>query len=210
MDQFAWTKAQALLNFGIIMSIGAILSCIMSVLIPIFATIFTDYTVLLCFGYLPMGLGSIFLLPWGTTTPLMQIQINQSALINETVDNSSEIVGCPWSQTWCTTTPAITIVQFVLAYLIFCMAYPVTLTLIQTIYSKLLGTRPQGLWVGLLTSAGCLSRVLGPVGVGYIYTNYGTYPTFSTTAGLMLFCFVLIWSIRYVNLFFIIKVLKYY
>lgn len=55
----------------------------------------------------------------------------------------------------------------------------------QTIFSKILGPRPQGVWMGLMTGAGCASRVLGPVFVGFIYTRLGTYHTFGIT-GVML------------------------
>ena len=36
------------------------------------------------------------------------------------------------------------------------------------IFSKILGLRPQGVWMGLSTGVGCASRVLGPVFVGFI------------------------------------------
>lgn len=65
------------------------------------------------------------------------------------------------------------------------LGYPVGVTLIQTIFSKVLGPRPQGLWMGLLTGSGCASRVLGPVFVTEIYTRLGTYYTFGIT-GLMM------------------------
>jgi len=44
----------------------------------------------------------------------------------------------------------------------------------------------QGLWMGLMTGAGCLSRVMGPVFVSYIYTRYGTIWTFGITTAMML------------------------
>jgi len=40
--------------------------------------------------------------------------------------------------------------------------------------------------MGLMTGAGCLSRVMGPVFVSYIYTRYGTIWTFGITAAMML------------------------
>lgn len=45
--------------------------------------------------------------------------------------------------------------------------------------------------MGLLTGSGCLSRVLGPVCVTYIYTEYGTIVTFGLTTAMMLAC--LLW-----------------
>ena len=42
----------------------------------------------------------------------------------------------------------------------------------------------QGVWMGVLTGAGCLSRALGPVFVATVYARYGPTPTFSSTAAL--------------------------
>lgn len=44
----------------------------------------------------------------------------------------------------------------------------------------------QGVWMGLMTGSGCLSRVLGPVFVSYVYTRYGTVWTFVLTTATML------------------------
>jgi ceroid-lipofuscinosis MFS transporter 7 len=40
--------------------------------------------------------------------------------------------------------------------------------------------------MGLMTGAGCLSRVMGPVFVSYIYTRYGTIWTFGITMIMMI------------------------
>lgn len=74
-----------------------------------------------------------------------------------------------------------TVLQFVIGYGFTTIGYPVGVTLVQTIFSKILGPRPQGLWMGLMTGAGCASRVMGPVFVGLIYTRWGTYHTFGLT-----------------------------
>jgi len=99
--------------------------------------------------------------------------------------NDTEIVGCPIIQEWCLYTPQITITQFFIGYIFTSIGYPLGITLMQTIFSKILGPRPQGVWMGLMTGAGCASRVLGPVFVGFIYTRLGTYHTFGIT-GVML------------------------
>lgn len=44
----------------------------------------------------------------------------------------------------------------------------------------------QGVWMGLMTGSGCLSRVLGPVFVTYVYTRLGTIWTFGITTVMML------------------------
>lgn len=42
----------------------------------------------------------------------------------------------------------------------------------------------QGVWMGVLTGAGCVSRALGPVFVSAVYARRGPAATFGSTAGL--------------------------
>lgn len=57
--------------------------------------------------------------------------------------NITEFVGCPSSQEWCKTTNGMTISQFILGFVLTSLGYPIGVTVIQTIYSKILGSRPQ-------------------------------------------------------------------
>ena len=50
----------------------------------------------------------------------------------------------------------------------------------SSLFSKILGPKPQGIWMGVLTSTGSLSRGTGPVFVSYMYTSLGTRWTFGT------------------------------
>lgn len=59
------------------------------------------------------------------------------------------------------------------------------LTLIQSIFSKVVGTRPQGLWQSFLTVSGCASRIIGPLFVSLIYARFGTL-WLSVSTGLMM------------------------
>lgn len=104
---------------------------------------------------------------------------------NVTFNCGEDLLGCPSNQQWCTFTPAMTVTQFIIGYLLTVLGYPIAVTLIQTIFSKLLGSRPQGVWMGLITGSGCLSRVMGPVFVTYIYENFGTIWTFGFTTVMM-------------------------
>ena len=36
----------------------------------------------------------------------------------------------------------------------------------------------QGFWMGIFTTCGGLSRVIGPIGTSTIYQHYGTYATY--------------------------------
>lgn len=109
-----------------------------------------------------------------------------------------EVVGCPaYVQSWCRYTPRLTFEQFLIGYIFTAMGFPIGVTLIQTIFSKILGPRPQGVWMGVMTGSGCASRVFGPVFVAQIYTNFGTYYTFGLT-GVMMFI-AMIWLLTVSN-----------
>ncbi|KAG7199231.1 hypothetical protein KM043_018100 [Ampulex compressa] len=179
MDQFAWTKKEALYYMGLLMSIGAVIACITFTMIGPLCKRFEERKVMLWGGFFFMIIGRVLCIPWGPDPP----QIAELGPFNNlTVDiNGTEIVGCPSSQEWCRYTPRITTTQFFIGYGFTTIGYPLGVTLIQTIFSKVLGPRPQGVWMGLMTGGGCASRVMGPVFVGLIYTRFGTYHTFGIT-----------------------------
>lgn len=189
MDQFAWTKAEALYYMGILMSVGAVVACVTFVAIKPLCKRFEESKVLMWGGFFFMVVGRALYIPWGSQPPIIAEEITvapwNETYGNTNTGNETEVVGCPSVQTWCYYIPAMTITQFILGYAFTAIGYPIGVTLIQTIFSKVLGPRPQGLWMGLMTGAGCLSRVMGPVFVSYIYTRYGTIWTFGITAIMM-------------------------
>uniref|UniRef100_A0A7G3AV39 Putative transporter/transmembrane protein n=2 Tax=Lutzomyia longipalpis TaxID=7200 RepID=A0A7G3AV39_LUTLO len=186
MDQFTWTKMEALSYMGILMSVGAVIACVTFVAINPLCKRFDERKVLLWGGFFFMVLGRALYIPWGSEPPPI-------AEVSNSTNPDVEVVGCPASQEWCRTTPAMTIAQFLLGYITTSIGYPIGVTLIQTIFSKVLGPRPQGTWMGLMTGSGCLSRVLGPVFVGYIYTRLGTYWTFGVTTVMMAVAMIWLW-----------------
>lgn len=264
MDQFAWTKAEALYYMGILMSVGALIAIITFGFTPLLCRYFSEVKILIWGGFLFMVLGRAVHIPWGTEPALvyndtiklellencqklnsnvidnfisnnlfsskeashfnnnnlrlennisngnssvnyniLYEDFNHSLLhknnseVNNICDNIPEMVGCPSSQEWCLTTPGMTLTQFLVGYVLTVIGYPVGVTLIQTIFSKILGTRPQGLWMGWMTGSGCLSRVLGPVFVTYIYTEFGTIWTFGMTTVMMILS--IIWLLCFKN-----------
>ncbi|XP_036325798.1 major facilitator superfamily domain-containing protein 8-like isoform X1 [Rhagoletis pomonella] len=191
MDQFAWSNHEALYYMGILMSVGAIVSLVTFVAINPLCKMFPEHYVLIWGGFSLMVLGRVLYIPWGDSPPTIAEVYNVTIPLtgNATIDLSPDddiFLGCPSTQPWCERTPALTLTQFIIGYAFTSIGYPIGVTLIQTIFSKVLGPRPQGVWMGLMTGAGCLSRVLGPVFVGVIYTRYGTYWTFGITSVMML------------------------
>uniref|UniRef100_A0A182SHI1 Major facilitator superfamily (MFS) profile domain-containing protein n=1 Tax=Anopheles maculatus TaxID=74869 RepID=A0A182SHI1_9DIPT len=114
------------------------------------------------------------------------------------VDDAKDLLGCPPTQEWCKTTRGMTITQFLIGYAFTAIGYPIGVTLITTIFSKVLGPRPQGTWMGIMTGSGCLSRALGPVFLSTIYTKYGLYWTFGSTAVMMAATMLWLWQMRFV------------
>lgn len=181
MDQFAWTKKEALKYMGILMAIGAVIACATFIAIVPLCKRFGERRVLIWGGFFLMVLGRALYMPWGSEPALLASE-------NTTVtsdDGQSEQVGCPPSQEWCATTASMTVLQFILGFVVTAIGYPIGITLIQTLYSKILGPRPQGVWMGLVTGSGCLSRCMGPVFVTYVYTHLGTTWTFGITTAIM-------------------------
>ncbi|XP_063381917.1 major facilitator superfamily domain-containing protein 8 [Cydia fagiglandana] len=176
MDQFAWSKAQALKYMGALMSAGAVLACATFALITPLTKLFQERAVLLWGGFLLVGLASVLCIPWGPGPPPPAPR------------NSTEAGGgCPaLRQPWCETSRALTVPQFLLGYTAVSIGYPLGVTLIQTIFSKVLGPRPQGVWQGVLTGAGCVARALGPACVALLYARHGPDAAFGATAALTL------------------------
>lgn len=165
MDQFAWTKSEALYYMGVLMSVGAVIACVTFVGINPICKIFSERKVMLWGGFFLMVIGRALYIPWGDGPPLIyddSLKTNLTALnmLKNNCDNNSltdftnetmvgcgmnltELVGCPSSQIWCSYTPAMTISQFILGYALTVVGYPIGVTLIQTIFSKILGPRPQ-------------------------------------------------------------------
>ena len=51
--------------------------------------------------------------------------------------------GCPWQYSWCRHVPALPLIQYLAATLVFSVGYPMCQMLSYTIYSKILGSQPQ-------------------------------------------------------------------
>lgn len=95
------------------------------------------------------GLASVLCIPWGPAPPPL-------APANATEAGG----GCPQaSQPWCVTSRGLTLPQFLAGYACVSVGYSLGVTLIQTIFSKVLGPRPQVSWC-VCARAGCLSRAI--------------------------------------------------
>ena len=189
MEQFAWTKSEALKNMAIIMTVGGFIACITFMLIAPLCKRFKENHVLIVGGFFLMVLGRLAHIPYGTTMPKLADDrefIYSNGTQGFYSEDDDRVLGCPKSQDWCNTTPVMSFEAFIVGYLLTSVGYPVGLTLIQTIFSKVLGPRPQGVWMGLMTASGCLSRIFGPICVSVLYATHGTFWLSIVTATMMI------------------------
>ena len=92
---------------------------------------------------------------------------------------------------WCLELRRVTEVQFIIGFTIGICAYPYCVAIIGSLYSKLLGPKPQGLYMGVLTGSGSLARVIGPIFFTRLYQEQGTYVTMSVVAGALVISLLL-------------------
>lgn len=118
---------------------------------------------------------------------LILIELKNSSLLSKmseptAASNSSlEPTGCPYDQTWCQYTPAIHLAQYITSDFLIGVGYPACNVMSYTLYSKILGPKPQvrnlaawssmyemrgwiGLWcLAVSVPAGCLHGLVDSV-----------------------------------------------
>ncbi|KAK0147244.1 Major facilitator superfamily domain-containing protein 8 [Merluccius polli] len=202
MDMFAWTRKEAVLYNGIIISCIGFESIAVFLIVKVVSQRIGDRPVLLG-GLLVIFCGFFILLPWGNHYPLIQWDdIKNNSVVNQTAatppwgsNSTVDPRGCPVAQTWCQYTPAIHLGQYVIADILIGAGYAACNVMSYTLYSKILGPVPQGVYMGWLTASGSGARTLGPVFVSNFYTNLGPRWAFSVVCGMVLAGVVLLASL---------------
>nr|XP_020467075.1 major facilitator superfamily domain-containing protein 8 [Monopterus albus] len=146
--------------------------------------------------------GFFILLPWGNHYPKIQwADLKNNSLVRQMFEatiasnRSLEPTGCPYEQTWCQYTPAIHLAQYISSDILIGVGYPACNVMSYTVYSKILGTKPQGVYMGWLTASGSGARTLGPVFVSHVYTILGPRWAFSLICGMVVGAIVLLSSV---------------
>lgn len=197
MDMFAWTRKEAVLYNGIIICCIGFESILVFFIVKLASQRFGDRPVLLT-GLIIIFCGFFILLPWGNTYPKIQwADVKNNTLLSRmalaTVNNSTvEPTGCPFEQTWCQYTPALHIAQYITSDILIGVGYPTCNVMSYTLYSKILGPKPQGVYMGWLTAAGSGARTLGPIFVSNVYTLFGPRWAFSLICGLVVLAILLL------------------
>ncbi|XP_032366872.1 major facilitator superfamily domain-containing protein 8 isoform X1 [Etheostoma spectabile] len=201
MDMFAWTRKEAVLYNGIIICCIGFESILVFLVVKVASQRVGDRPVLLA-GLVVIFCGFFILLPWGNHYPKIQwADVKNNTLVSWTskassASNSSlEPTGCPYEQTWCQYTPAISLAQYISSDILIGVGYPACNVMSYTLYSKILGPKPQGVYMGWLTASGSGARTLGPIFVSQAYTVLGPRWAFSLICGIVAGAIVLLSSV---------------
>ncbi|XP_042256445.1 major facilitator superfamily domain-containing protein 8 [Thunnus albacares] len=196
MDMFAWTRREAVLYNGIIICCIGFESILVFLVVKVASQRVGDRPVLLV-GLAIIFCGFFILLPWGNHYPKIQwADLKNNTLVSQIASNSSlEPTGCPSEQTWCQYTPAINLAQYITSDILIGVGYPACNVMSYTLYSKILGPKPQGVYMGWLTASGSGARTLGPVFVSQVYTLVGPRWAFSLICGMVVGAIILLSSV---------------
>ncbi|KAM9331450.1 major facilitator superfamily domain-containing protein 8 [Gastrophryne carolinensis] len=191
MDMYAWTRTQAVFYNGIILAAIGVESVAVFIGVKILSKR-TGERILLLTGLAIVWAGFFVLLPWGNQYPKIQwadiqntTSHNSSYWTPPMSSNSTEPTGCPATQSWCLYTPVIHLGQYLTSDILIGIGYPVCNVMSYTLYSKIIGPKPQGVYMGWLTAAGSAARTLGPVFVSETYTHLGPRWTFGIICGIV-------------------------
>ena len=104
----------------------------------------------------PTVLGRFFFFPFGGPVAPMRIEgcvQDMVELVNVTSKASCGLIegaewtviqhGCPAEQAWCFEIPALNGIVLAIGYGICTVGYPYSVVLLQTVFSKMIGPRPQ-------------------------------------------------------------------
>ncbi|XP_051522433.1 major facilitator superfamily domain-containing protein 8 isoform X3 [Myxocyprinus asiaticus] len=198
MDMFAWTRKDAVLYNGIVLTAIGFNSIIVFLVVKVVSARVGDRPLLLG-GLTVIFAGFFILLPWGNQYPKIQwadLKNNTMPVVGlapTPASNSSlEPTGCPSELTWCLFTPVIYLAQYITADILIGVGYPTCNVMSYTLYSKILGPKPQGVYIGWLTASGSGARTLGPVFVSHVYTILGPRWNFSIVCGIVLAAIILL------------------
>ncbi|XP_074130924.1 major facilitator superfamily domain-containing protein 8 isoform X1 [Sminthopsis crassicaudata] len=205
MDMYAWTREQAVLYNGIILAIVGVEAVIVFMGMKALSKK-TGERILLLGGFIIILIGFFILLPWGNQFPKIQWEdLHNNSIPNKSsgekvmyfwklsTGNSSEApTGCPVKQSWCFYTPVIHLSQFAVATALIGIGYPACSVMSYTLYSKILGPKPQGVYMGWLTASGSGARILGPVFVSQTYIYLGPRWSFGIVCGIIILAIILV------------------
>ncbi|XP_071943798.1 major facilitator superfamily domain-containing protein 8-like [Antedon mediterranea] len=134
-----------------------------------------DERVSLSIGMVLTIISSVLLIPFGPGS-LERPTID----VNGTSANIGE-GGCPWKYSWCDSTPAMPVAQYVTALSIQGFGYPMLQSTAFFIYAKTLQPKHQGICMGVFSAMGNIGRLIGSLYGGFAYFKYGVQWAFGSS-----------------------------
>uniref|UniRef100_A0A667GUN9 Major facilitator superfamily domain containing 8 n=1 Tax=Lynx canadensis TaxID=61383 RepID=A0A667GUN9_LYNCA len=204
MDMYAWTREQAVYD-GIILAALGVEAILIFMGVKLLSKKIGERAILLG-GLIIVWVGFFILLPWGNQFPKIQWEeLHNNSIPNTTFgeiiitlwkspreDRNEGPTGCPIEQAWCFYTPMIHLAQFLTTAILIGVGYPSCNVTSYTLYSKILGPKPQGVYMGWLTASGSAARILGPVFISQVYTSWGPRWAFSLVCGIVVLTIMLL------------------
>uniref|UniRef100_A0A2I3LHT0 Major facilitator superfamily domain containing 8 n=1 Tax=Papio anubis TaxID=9555 RepID=A0A2I3LHT0_PAPAN len=205
MDMYAWTQEQAVLYNGIILAALGVEAVVIFVGVKLLSKKIGERAILLG-GLIVVWVGFFILLPWGNQFPKIQWEdLHNNSIPNTTFgeiiiglwkspmeDDNERPTGCSIEQAWCLYTPVIHLAQFLTSVVLIGVGYPVCNLMSYTLYSKVLGPKPQGVYMGWLTASGSGARILGPMFISQVYAHWGPRWAFSLMCGIVVLTITLL------------------
>ncbi|XP_004363322.1 major facilitator superfamily transporter domain containing 8 [Capsaspora owczarzaki ATCC 30864] len=162
-DEYSWSDTEATRYVGILFGVSGGIGVLIFMVVKPLSARFGDRKTMIA-GMLLVVIGFIFYLPFGPPS----------------------YTPCPNDKFgWCDHTPTLPLAQYIVACTFISLGYPVVTVLLFIIYSKVLGPGPQGTYMGILTAAGSLARVLGPLFITNAWDAAGPYAAFAPVLGLL-------------------------
>ena len=199
VEQLGWTGEETILRFGILMAaMGVVLVFGFATVGPL-CKMMKDERKVMILGIIFMFIGRLMIIPipGNPLPPLIQnsSHIEQFEARNIPCDQSSNQLEPGCELEWCKSTPAVQLWQLFGGIIVGSIGHPYAVSVAQALYSKIIGPRPQGTWMGLITAMGGFARFLGPIFVSYIYTYYGTYLTGGIMTGSTVIALIVILAV---------------
>eukprot|EP00040_Diaphanoeca_grandis_P004991 m.30904 g.30904 ORF g.30904 m.30904 type:complete len:561 (-) comp16358_c1_seq1:100-1782(-) len=114
---------------------------------------------------------------------------------NNTTDVATECVFY-----WCGRQKQLPLAQYIVGMFFIYIGFPISIVMLFTLFSKVLGPSPQGGWMGLLNASGSLARSVGPPVISFIFRVGGPLVVYTASCGVMtiVFLYALIMKQRFV------------
>ncbi|XP_065891984.1 major facilitator superfamily domain-containing protein 8-like isoform X2 [Dysidea avara] len=184
-DEYGWSGEKATFVVNLLSAINAVLS-VLSFMSTRFILKCVPERVVFIGGLILMIVGMVIWLPLGPDKPPIQMTDVLSNYTGDPLDNSTSKLGCDYhKQSWCLDQPKIYLFQYVVGLYILTPGYCASSLICYTMFSKILGPRPQGLMMGFISAAGSAGRTAGPLLLANVYYTKGPRTTFIMCIGII-------------------------